>query len=114
MKDYSDAKKTINALETKAKVTAMIRRILLEISKSLRKEEFENIKYLLKDEIGEGVLEKMKSPLQIFQKLEEQDHGGNKGISIIIELLKAIRREDLSEKLAACEYFLCGDYNMLK
>ena len=84
----------------------MIRRILLEISQSLRTEEFENIKYLLKDEMGEGILEKIKTPIHLFQKLEEQDHEGNKGISIIIEHLKTIGREDLVEKLTACEYFL--------
>lgn len=87
-------------------VANMIRKILLEISKSLRKEEFDEIKYLLKDEIGEGVLEKMKSPIDLFQKLEEQDCDGKKGINTIIEHLKTIRREDLAEKLTACKYYL--------
>jgi len=75
------------------------RSLLLKISKKLTNEELKDMKYLCSERIADGVLEDIKTVLDLFNKISQLDDTGDNGISYISELLKEIGRENLSNEL---------------
>ncbi|XP_077567850.1 FAS-associated death domain protein [Stigmatopora nigra] len=75
------------------------RALLLDISRELTTEQLDNLKYLCMDKIGRRMLEMIDSGFKLFQCLTERGELGQDKREILSELLKNIKRIDLSEKL---------------
>ncbi|XP_068566849.1 FAS-associated death domain protein [Cebidichthys violaceus] len=73
--------------------------LLLHISNQLTEEQLANMKYLCRDMIGKGMLEKISSGTQLFQALTERGHLGADNTELLSRLLKNINRNDLSDEL---------------
>ena len=76
---------------------------LFEISKHVVQSEFEEMTYLCSDHIPAGTLQKIDTVLKLFQKIAEIDDTGDGGIAFVSELLEAVGRNDLSNKLNGVE-----------
>lgn len=76
---------------------------LFEISKHILEDEFDHMKFLCNDHIPAGELQKIDKVLKLFQKIGEIDDTGDGGIAFISELLEAIGRNDLCNKLNGVE-----------
>ncbi|XP_031702607.1 FAS-associated death domain protein [Anarrhichthys ocellatus] len=82
--------------------------LLLEISNQLNQEQLDSMKFLCKD-FGKGVLEKIKNGTQLFQLLTEKDMLAADKTEYLSQLLKCIKRNDLSDKLNSWTESRSGD-----
>ncbi|XP_059204862.1 protein FADD isoform X2 [Centropristis striata] len=77
--------------------------VLLEISNQLSGEQLKDLKYLCGDMIGKGKMEKITTGTQLFQVLTERTKLGPDKLDYLSQLLKEIKRPDLSNKLECFE-----------
>ncbi|KAF7647808.1 hypothetical protein LDENG_00166080 [Lucifuga dentata] len=73
--------------------------VLLSISNELSPEELQKMKFLCKDKIGKKDREKLDNGFRLFQLLTERRELGEDNTEYLSELLTAIHRNDLCEKL---------------
>lgn len=79
------------------------RKILLAICKDIRQEDVTHMKFLMKGDIGEGILENIKTSLDLITKLETLKWIGEGDLSYLVELLKSCGREDLANLIEGDE-----------
>ncbi|XP_060918096.1 protein FADD [Labrus mixtus] len=73
--------------------------VLLDISNNLSASELEQIKYLCNNDIGKRDMEKIDSGLKLFQFLTQRNKLGVDNTGHVCELLRTVKRPDLSERL---------------
>ncbi|CAN9506868.1 unnamed protein product [Ophioblennius macclurei] len=72
---------------------------LLDISQELSPDHLDQLKFLVRDQIGKRDHERITSGLILFQILTERGRLAADNIDYLCELLRAIHRHDLSDKL---------------
>lgn len=73
--------------------------VLLEISKQLSADQLDSLKFLCRTIIGKREAEKISSGIKLFEVLTERGQLTVDNTKYLSDLLKEIRRQDLSEKL---------------
>ncbi|XP_047146825.1 uncharacterized protein LOC100208533 isoform X1 [Hydra vulgaris] len=72
------------------------RGILLQVASKMMEKDIEAIKFYFQY-IGDGVLEKVKTPIQLFQTLERHMILGENNYNKFIEALNQVGRNDLAK-----------------
>ncbi|XP_049573462.1 FAS-associated death domain protein isoform X2 [Syngnathus scovelli] len=73
--------------------------LLLDISSHITTEQLDSLKYLCLDKVGRRVSETIDSGYKLFQCLTERGELRQDKTELLSELLKHIKRQDLSDKL---------------
>lgn len=73
--------------------------VLLEISNAMSADQLNEIKFLVQQEIGKRNLEKIGSGRELFQLFRERGKLAEDNTAFLSELLKEIKRQDLSDKI---------------
>ncbi len=73
---------------------------ILAALRDLTKDNVQEIKFLLTGQIGEGILENIKSSLDLYQELEKLGWiSSNGSLDLVIELMRGVSRDDIAQKL---------------
>lgn len=75
------------------------RNLLLEIAEDLTPKILEDLKFLCLDDIGEGELEQISSPLKLFKALERRELLGINDLSFLQDLLTNVKCIQLANKV---------------
>ncbi|KAL3993505.1 polymeric immunoglobulin receptor [Sarotherodon galilaeus] len=73
--------------------------VLLEISNAMSADQLNEMKFLVQQEIGKRNLEKIGSGRELFQLFRERGKLAEDNTAFLSELLKEIKRQDLSDKI---------------
>ncbi|KAI8511191.1 hypothetical protein Bbelb_102910 [Branchiostoma belcheri] len=80
--------------------TAPYKTLLQELGKDMRDDDLEIVKFMFKEDVGESVLEKVTSPLELFEVLEDHGKiGPPNNLSKLEEGMRMAGREDLVTKI---------------
>ena len=80
----------------------IIRRVLLEISDDLTKNDLESLKFMA--ELGEGQEENIETSTQFFKKIFDRFEDQNAALRYIISLLIEIKKNRLAGMLEKCKF----------
>ncbi|XP_066304106.1 FAS-associated death domain protein-like [Branchiostoma lanceolatum] len=98
--------------DTEQRRSIEFKKCLNEIGKKLTDEQLESLKFLCSDYIGRKRQEEIKSPLNLFQALEERDKLRYDNTSFLKEILLTEKREDLVKYIETFEaQQVCTDSN---
>ncbi|CAH1246544.1 FADD [Branchiostoma lanceolatum] len=89
--------------DTEQRRSIEFKKCLNEIGKKLTDEQLESLKFLCSDYIGRKRQEEIKSPLNLFQALEERDKLRYDNTSFLKEILLTEKREDLVKYIETFE-----------
>ena len=73
-----------------------VRSKILQAGKKLTKENIDDLKYLLKDDIGEGVLEHLNTGVDLLRELEKNGIYTVEDLSGLKQCLQLINRDDIN------------------
>lgn len=76
-------------------MSLLIRKKILNASRKLTQRNVDDVKYLLKDDIGEGVLENIKNATELLEALEKHGYYSPRDLKGLLELLEIIGRNDI-------------------
>ena len=81
------------------KMTDPFRSILLDISQEITTRNLADMKYACDNDIPDGVLEKLKTPVDLFTELQHRDLLSEENKEFLARLLLKIGRQELARKL---------------
>lgn len=82
---------------------------LTEIASRIEEEKLEKLKFLFSDVIPAGDREKIVTPLQLFEELEQRQQISQRRLDFLQKCLKEVGRVDLADELNTYERECCGE-----
>ena len=82
---------------------------LAEIASQIEQEKLEKLKFLFSDVIPAGDREKIVTPVQLFEELEQRQQISQRDLGFLQKCLQEVGRWDLANKLNTYERECCGE-----